>query len=374
MKLRFVKISACLGFGLMLILLSACEKPKKTDEKSFFNLSDNTPPPPGRTDVENFMDLTGLWKFSIGDDSSWASPEYDDWDWEEIKVPSSWENEGFHGYNGYAWYRMAFKLPAELDGRDLYLNLGFVDDIDQTFVNGELVGLSGGFPPYFLTAYNASRKYYIPKDFIKKGENLIAVRVYDSQLEGGLVKGKIGLYPTKDDVHILSELEIDINLTGIWKFKIGDKIVWANKEHDDSDWIDIFVPAFWETQGYQNYNGFAWYRKTFLLPEEFADHKMVLLLGKIDDIDQTYLNGKLIGSIGDWRFEDVPMHFNDNSEWETLRAYFIPDDLLLPGDENTIAVRVYDGFIDGGIYEGPIGFVAQEKFRQYWKRMREIID
>ena len=64
-------------------------------------------------DENQILDLSGKWKFSIGDDSAWASPDYNDWEWEEIKVPSSWENEGFHGYNGFAWYRKSFELPAD---------------------------------------------------------------------------------------------------------------------------------------------------------------------------------------------------------------------------------------------------------------------
>jgi sialate O-acetylesterase len=98
---------------------------------------------------------------------------------------------------------------------------------------------------------------------------------------------------------------------------------------------------------------------------------MVLLLGKIDDIDQTFLNGEYVGSIGDWEFEDVPINFNHNNEWETIRGYYIPDSLITPGKEMTLAVRVYDGYLDGGIYEGPIGFVTQQKYRTYWKKRRE---
>jgi len=31
------------------------------------------------------------------------------------------------------------------------------------------------------------------------------------------------------------------------------------------------VPGFWESQGYNNYNGFGWYRKTFKIPSELKD-------------------------------------------------------------------------------------------------------
>jgi hypothetical protein len=323
-------------------------------------------------DENRVLDLTGKWKFSIGDDSLWASPDYNDRDWEEIKVPSSWENEGFYGYNGYAWYRKWIELPAEYSNSNLMLHLGFIDDVDETYLNGNLVGLSGGFPPYFLTAYNASRKYFLPKQFLKKGKNLIAVRVYDAQLEGGITNGKIGIYKSGRKGESIMELIPDVNLPKMWKFSTGDNLNWKEAEFNDSSWHSIFVPAFWETQGYKGYDGFAWYRTKFYLPEEYNNDKFVLMLGKIDDIDQTFINGELVGSIGDWDFDGEPTNFNQNSEWETFRGYFIPPNTLKPGEYNTIAVRVYDGYLDGGIYEGPIGLITQENYKEFWKARREF--
>ena len=80
-------------------------------------------------------DLTGYWKFSIGDDSAWASPDYDDDNWEEIKVPSNWEDQGYYGYNGFAWYRKTFEISDDFKDEDLYLNLGVIDDVDETYFN-----------------------------------------------------------------------------------------------------------------------------------------------------------------------------------------------------------------------------------------------
>ena len=62
------------------------------------------------------INLHKKWKFRIGDNLKWISPSYDDRSWESIKVPSTWENQGFHGYDGYAWYRLHF------DGRKLAKN------------------------------------------------------------------------------------------------------------------------------------------------------------------------------------------------------------------------------------------------------------
>ena len=156
----------------------------------------SVPSPPKKNYAEKLIhDLSGRWKFSLGDKIEWKEKSFDDSNWEKISVPSSWENQGFHGYDGYAWYRKSFNLKQAVTDKDLYIVLGYVDDVDQTFINGHLIGISGGFPNNYRTAYNAFRKYYIPKEYLSRdGENIIAVRVYDDELDGGIMSGKIGLY------------------------------------------------------------------------------------------------------------------------------------------------------------------------------------
>jgi len=325
-------------------------------------IENQNPSPPPKSETEKLvLDLSGRWKFSLGDDMKWKEKTFNDNNWEKVSVPSSWENQGFHGYDGYAWYRKSFKLNFEFTNRDLYLILGYVDDVDQTFINGNLVGVSGGFPNNYQTAYNAFRKYYIPREFLNKdGENIIAVRIYDDELEGGIMSGRVGLY-TYD-----GGFEPDINLSGIWEFSIYDDSLFLKEKNTISHSIKLMVPAHWDVQGYQDYDGFAWYKKSFVLPKEFEVKNMILLLGKIDDIDQTYVNGILVGSTGKWNFENVPTDFNSSEEYLTNRVYSVPQKLLKFGKENTIVVRVYDGFRNGGIYDGPIGLITQENYKKHF--------
>ncbi|HMN23097.1 MAG TPA: beta galactosidase jelly roll domain-containing protein, partial [Ignavibacteriaceae bacterium] len=256
------------------------------------------------------IDLSGRWRFSLGDKMKWKEKSFNDNSWEKIMVPSSWENQGFHGYDGYAWYRTSFKLSKANETKDLYLILGYVDDVDQTFINGNLIGVSGGFPNNYRTAYNAFRKYYIPKEYLSKdGENVIAVRVYDDELDGGIISGNIGIY------FVEPGFEPDINLSGIWDFKTDDDSSFIKNDKVDSNTVKLMVPAHWDIQGYEYYDGFAWYKKSFFLPKELAGESMILLLGKIDDIDQTFVNGILVGSTGLWNFKNVPTDFNSNFEW-----------------------------------------------------------
>jgi Beta-galactosidase/beta-glucuronidase len=310
---------------------------------------------------EKLVSLSGDWRIALGDNMKFASPDYDDADWEKIYVPSSWQREGFRNYHGYAWYRRTFKL--NFDGKaPVYLELGRVDDVDEVYVNGHLIGRTGGFPPNYFTAYNYPRKYFVPTEHLNlHGRNVIAVRVYDEGGEGGIVgsAASIGLYsyPNFSDN--------SVNLFGLWNFHLGDDTAWASPEFKDDDWEKILVPATWESQGFADYDGYAWYRRTIRLPEKLNPRDMLLLIGKIDDVDQVYVNGKLIGGTG-----RIEKRWASDQEWRKFRTYEIPDGLLRPGKENVIAVRVYDQVGNGGIYEGPVTLLPQSEYKEFWRNYR----
>ncbi|NJK86114.1 MAG: hypothetical protein HC906_09245 [Bacteroidales bacterium] len=177
------------------------------------------------------INLSGNWKFSIGINEEWVSPKFDDSDWESIKVPSPWEDQGFYGYNGYGYYRKNVVIPSANKGRMLYAVLGYIDDVDEVYFNGKKIGSTGSFPPNYETAYNAERIYYIPEEMIRfDGSNLITVKVYDTQQAGGIVGGKVGIYGGQVAVNF------NINLQNSWKFKTGDDLKRKDPGFDDSDW------------------------------------------------------------------------------------------------------------------------------------------
>jgi hypothetical protein len=313
-------------------------------------------------DWKSVLDLRGKWKFQLGDDKRWAEKSYNDSKWEEIFVPSPWEDEGFPGYDGYAWYRKHFSLPSGAEKKILYLHLGCVDDVGEAYLNGTLIGISGSFPPQYNSAYNSQIILPIPQSALNaSGDNVIAVRVYDGQLAGGIVQGRVGLFePIEYPIP-------DISLVGMWRFKTGDLEEWSEPQIDDRSWEQIFVPAVWETQGYAHYDGFAWYRIHFKISAELAEKSLVLLLGKIDDLDETFINGEMIGNTG--RIYSNPRRNHHDEEYQMLRAYTIPSGILKADADNTIAVRVFDGGGFGGIYQGPVGIVTREHYKK-WKKSR----
>jgi sialate O-acetylesterase len=312
---------------------------------------------------KTLIDLRGVWKFELGDDETWADPKYDDSNWDEIRVPASWENEGYPGYDGYAWYRTHFRADASLKNTIIYLHLGYTDDVSEVYLNGRMVGFQGEFPPHFSTAYNIYGQYVVPQEYLNyTGDNVIAVRVYDYRLAGGISHGRVGLFAPR---HYLKP---DFNLAGVWKFKTGDNDSWKEPSLNDGKWNDVLVPTYWESQGFKDYDGFAWYRLKFKTPEHLPGTRLILLLGKIDDMDETYLNGELIGRTG--RMRTNVRRSDINKEYQELRAYEIPTGTLIPDKENVLAVRVCDPWRHGGIYDGPIGLVGRDKYLKWKKQGR----
>mgnify|MGYP005840673983 FL=1 len=315
-------------------------------------------------DLRKLVDLRGDWFFNLGDDINWSKENVNTKNWDAIKVPSAWEDQGYNGYDGYAWYRKSFNFHPRFKDSSLLFRLGRIDDVSQIFLNEKQIGIYGSFPPNYRTAYDQWIEIQIPRELFKIDKsNTIAIRVYDAELSGGIIDGEISIY------EIVDELPLELNLEGEWKFTTSDNSQYKISDFNDTKWTSIIVPGKWESQGFAGYDGIAWYRKSFTISKKLKDKKLVIVLGKIDDIDEVYLNGKLIGSTGNfYRLQD----FNKQNQWQKLRSYFIIDNSIFNfNGENVISVRVYDGFQDGGIFEGPIGIAEQSAFTKYWKKVQQ---
>jgi hypothetical protein len=138
--------------------------------------------------------LDGEWLFAKGDKGGWSKMDFDDSSWQKVKLPDKWENHsGYIEDNVYGWYRKHVMIPADWKGKTLVLPLGKIDDCDETFFNGKEVGHTGQMPPEYESAYDKERRYEVPPKLVKwGGENVIAVRVYDTSGGGGIVEGPLG--------------------------------------------------------------------------------------------------------------------------------------------------------------------------------------
>lgn len=308
------------------------------------------------SDWKKIAGLEGTWYFTVGDDPAWSDVSVDLGDWDQIAVPDKWERF-YEGYNGFAWYRKTFDLKELPSSNEFVVFLGYIDDVDEVFLNGEKIGQSGKFPPGQVTAYDIVRKYPVPGNLLKPKNNVIAVRVYDEGKEGGIISGdRIGVYYDAELDYLLYDL------SGEWKFTTRRDENIHSFYFDDSGLGEVYVPATWESQGYDGYDGYGWYRKKFTLPGNFPSENLYLVLGQVDEIDKVYLNGNLIGQTQDLEaWDDIDV----DDAYLLYRSYRIPDGALKK--ENIVSVEVLDKYGAGGIYTGPVGIMTKENRNKFMK-------
>jgi hypothetical protein len=76
-------------------------------------------------------------------------------------------------------------------------------------------------------------------------------------------------------------------------------------------------------------------RIRFSIPDTMPAGKLVLDLGVIHDFDETWLNGKRLGSIN-------PRNMAADMAWRTPRRYVIPARSLRPGGTQVLAIRAWN--------------------------------
>jgi len=163
---------------LMGALAAACTARAQT-----FNLEENR---------EQVADLTGLWRFHTGDNPAWAQPGFDDSSWKLLRSDQPWDEQGYKGYSGMAWYRFQVILPAQHPPLTLYIPELLTSY--QVYANGRMIHQFGGMPPHARAEFNIRQLIPIPDAVLARGEPLtIAIRVWHwpdwAMFEGGGPQG-----------------------------------------------------------------------------------------------------------------------------------------------------------------------------------------
>ncbi len=157
-----------------------------------------------------------------------------------------------------------------------------------------------------------------------------------------------------------------------WTFRVGDDLNWATDFADSMFWKPAKVPLNWEDRvcwqrdagGWKHvggeprpYDGFAWYRTSIEIPEEWNGQEIVFELGRISDVDALYVNGRKVHQTGAF-----PPTFRSASG--AFRSYELKAGRILRvGERNFLHVRVYDAGDEGGIYS-----LASNRLPELWIR------
>jgi alpha-L-fucosidase len=170
------------------------------------------------------------------------------------------------------------------------------------------------------------------------------------------VQKKLGFYEITAGCNdailpISKELLPGILMAGKWKFHKGNEEVWKSPVYNDKDWQVVNVPSYWEnSSNYTEDNVYGWYRRIVVIPHELKGHKLILPLGNIDDVDETYFNGIKIGGMGTF-----PPNYT--TAYDQQRKYTVNPEIIQYDKPNVIAVKVFDGTGGGGMGNGSFGMI-----------------
>lgn len=141
-----------------------------------------------------------------------------------------------------------------------------------------------------------------------------------------------------DRLHAKGGLEYG-NFIAHWydEFDVGQKENWAASEFDDRDWKTVTIPGGFAELGVTATPAVCYFRKNITLPDPLPVGGAKILLGVIERMDTTQINGRWVGA----------------SAWvENPRTYSIGGGVLKPGT-NVITIRVLKTKPNGGFQSPP---------------------
>ena len=140
------------------------------------------------------------WRFVLADSAQMSKTDYDDSRWRVLDVPHDWAIEGdFYAGNpsgagggalpgGIGWYRKHFTLgdcETQMSESRFFLEFDGVYMNSTVYVNGQEVG----FRPYGYSSFE-----YDITPFVREGENIVAVRVDNSDQPNSRWYSGCGIY------------------------------------------------------------------------------------------------------------------------------------------------------------------------------------
>jgi sialate O-acetylesterase len=150
------------------------------------------------------------------------APEYNDAAWKKSNYPVNLESIGLGGFWGLVWFRKNIEIPKEALGENLKLRVTLMANDVIIYWNGNEIGRT--INPSKQVEYNISKK------LVKKGKNVLAIRMYESW-------GYAWVGTSESEAIIVSDdQKIKIPLNGEWSSN------------------STIEPTLAQWQGYYNYN------------------------------------------------------------------------------------------------------------------------
>ena len=147
-------------------------------------------------DARERINFDNGWKFLLADSAEMAQADYNDAHWRTLSLPHDWAVEGdFYAGNpsgagggalpgGIGWYRKMLNVSG-VNGNKTFIEFDGVYMNSTVYVNGKQVG----YRPYGYSSFE-----YDITDYLKEGNNVIAVRVDNSDQPNSRWYSGCGIY------------------------------------------------------------------------------------------------------------------------------------------------------------------------------------
>jgi sialate O-acetylesterase len=157
--------------------------------------------------IQDSLDMIRYWNIIYNpqnsSDKTVPANDYNDSNWAKVEMPGLIKDFGIGSYEGMIWMRKKIELPESFAGKDLILNIGHPEMNYSLYFNGVEI---------CKTIWNSNPKqtYRIPADIVKKGENIVTLRI-------AMLWGGGGLNPPAESIY-LTDGNAKISLAGQWLF------------------------------------------------------------------------------------------------------------------------------------------------------------
>ncbi|QLG44650.1 glycoside hydrolase family 2 TIM barrel-domain containing protein [Costertonia aggregata] len=216
------------------------EQPRAT----FYMYPNNSKVKPSWEDSPLYQSLNGNWKFYYAENpmarpSDFHKEDFNLDGWDEIKVPSNWEMQGFgipiytnityvfpknppfiqHDINNVGSYKRSFEIKDNWQDKDIFLHFEGVSGAMYVWVNGQKVGYSEG---------SKTPAEFNITPFTRKGRNDLAVQV---------LRWSDASYMEDQDFWRLSGIERDVYLYAQDKLALNDVKIISGLQNNYRDGV-----------------------------------------------------------------------------------------------------------------------------------------
>ncbi len=171
-------------------------------------------------------------------------PGYDDSNWPVVQMPGMIKDFGIGPYEGMVWLRKTINLPESFSGKTLTISIGRPETNYSMYFNGKEICKA-------VWNSNAKQSYTIPAQLLKKGENVITLRI-------AMLWGGGGLNAPAEEIYITDGSD-KASLAGKWSYETTAEPA-LPKMHNYQYYPSLLFNAMINPVIAYGIKGFLWYQ------------------------------------------------------------------------------------------------------------------